>query len=184
LAGLLLRGEIDLALCSVPAAHEELLFEPLLLERFLLLMPQGHQLAASDAVEPAQLQGHRLLITAPDCPYRRRLEPALQEAGAFALDTMVVNSMTLLVHYVEQGLGIALVPAILLLPDPPAGTLARPMKGVSVDMPIGLLSRRGEYPLQAAGARLYSFLKDALSSNEGGMTELEHGLLNRIQGSR
>ena len=66
--------------------------------------------------------------------------------------------MSALKYYVESGLGIALVPRIVL--DPlPAGTIMRPLQGSDLGMVCGILCKASEYPLKLASAELFQFIK-------------------------
>ncbi|KEQ24803.1 LysR family transcriptional regulator [Paenibacillus tyrfis] len=157
----LLQGDIDLALCSAPDLGAELYFEPLFKEPFLVLMPEDHPLAKQEVVEPDQIRDYPLLITSTTCPYRRKLEMVMQDAGGMPLNTMEIGSMTALKYYVAGGLGVALVPKITV-DSLPEGTTARAISGDLVEMTLGLLCKTSEYPLKLAGAKLYQFLKQEL----------------------
>ncbi|TQR99679.1 LysR family transcriptional regulator [Paenibacillus ottowii] len=157
----ILQGDVDIALCSAPDLGSELYFEPLFKENFVVLMPERHPLAEKEYIGPADLQGHRLLITSSICPYRRKLEMVMREYGITTLDTMEIGSMTALKSYVECELGIALVPQILVDPVP-EGTAVRPLSGSLIDMTFGLLCKATEAPLKLASSRLYSVLKQEL----------------------
>ncbi|TXK84479.1 LysR family transcriptional regulator [Paenibacillus sp. N3.4] len=157
----LLKDDIDFALCSAPDLGTELYFEPLFREEFVVLLPENHPLAERTVIAPEDIRGHRLLITSAICPYRRKLEMVLQEKGTISLDTMEIGSMTALKHYVESGLGIALVPKIVLKPIP-VGTTVRLISGSLIDMTFGLLCKTSAYPLKLARSKLYQFLKQEL----------------------
>ncbi|CAM3407533.1 LysR family transcriptional regulator [Marinicrinis lubricantis] len=154
----LLKGNLDIAICSPAEMNTELYFEPLFVEEFMLLMPKDHPLAIKDMIEPKDFQGYRLLITSPTCPYRRKLEMILQESGMTSIDTMEIGSMTALKHYVASGFGMALVPKIMLNPAP-EGTTIRAMSGSQVNMSIGILMKSSENPLNLAGIKLVKYLK-------------------------
>ncbi|MGQ3477257.1 LysR family transcriptional regulator [Paenibacillus sp. TY11] len=156
-----LKGDIDLALCSAPDLGTELYFEPLFMENFVVLMPENHPLGQKENIGPEDLQGHRLLITSATCPYRRKLEMVMKEYAITTIDTMEIGSMTALKFYVENGLGIALVPQILVNPVP-TGTTMRELSGSLIDMTFGLLCKATDYPLKLASSRLYSVLKQEL----------------------
>ncbi|WP_274365861.1 LysR family transcriptional regulator [Paenibacillus thermotolerans] len=160
----LLKGDIDVALCSAPDFGSDLFFEPLFQEKFAVLLPENHPLADKEAIAPDDLRGYRLLITSATCPYRRKLETVLKESGNNSLDTMEIGSMTALNYYVESGLGIALVPKISLEKALPPETTVRAMKGSPIDMTFGILCKASEYPLKPASAKLYEFLKQELIS--------------------
>ncbi|RNB79732.1 LysR family transcriptional regulator [Brevibacillus fluminis] len=157
----LLRGDIDVALCSAPDLGTELYFEPLFKEEFAVLLPEDHPLAGKAAISPEEIRGYRLLITSATCPYRRKLEVVLQGTGGIPIDTMEIGSMTALKYYVACGFGIALVPKIVLDPAP-QGTTVRAVDGNPIDMTFGMLSKTPEYPQSLAAAKLMSFLKEEL----------------------
>ncbi|MGN7765039.1 LysR family transcriptional regulator [Paenibacillus sp. 22594] len=158
----LLSGELDVVLCSAPELGKELHFEPLFTEAFVLLMPEGHPLASAPVITADHLRGHRLLITAPTCPYRKKLESVLRESAGPPLNTMEIGSMSALKFYVQSGLGIALVPEVTLDPVPP-GTVFRRLEGKAVDMTCGIICRIGDYPLKPAIRSLYDFIRQELA---------------------
>lgn len=158
----ILKGEIDLALCSAPDLGTNLYFEPLFKENFVVLIPEDHLLAKKEILTSADIQGHRLLVTSATCPYRRKLEMILQEAGSISLDTMEIGSMTALKYYVQSGLGIAFVPHIVLDPIPSGTTIRAMDHSGAISMAFGILCKMSEYPLSLAGSRLYQFLKQEL----------------------
>lgn len=157
----LLRGELDMLLCSAPEMGKELHFEPLFMEEFVLFMPENHPLAAEPEIIADRLRGHRLLVTASNCPYRKKLESILQEFAGPPLNTMEIGSMTALKFYVESGMGIALVPEVVLQPLP-AGMVKRKLEGSAVNMICGLTCRIADFPLRAASLSLYEYLKREL----------------------
>jgi DNA-binding transcriptional LysR family regulator len=157
-----LRGDADLALCTSPDAGEELYYEALFREPFAVLLPEHHPLVRKSAVDARDFREHRLLVTGAACPYRRKLEMTLQDAGNVPTDVMEIGSMPALKHYVACGLGIALVPEILLEPLP-VGTVVRPLgEGLTLDMTFGLLYPKTGSPFSRAADRLYRFLRENL----------------------
>lgn len=157
----LLQGNIDFACCSAPEIGTDLLFQPLFSEKFVALVPEEHPLSGLEFLEPSLFLGHRLLITSATCPYRKKLELILQEAGLVSIDTMEIGSMTALITYVQNGFGFALVPEIVLDPMP-LRTKALAVKGTSIDMLTGLISRSA--PLSHASGKLYRFMKEELNA--------------------
>jgi DNA-binding transcriptional LysR family regulator len=158
----LLRGELDMILCSAPQLGAELHFEPLFTEEFVLLLPEEHTLASEAEITADRLRGHRLLITAASCPYRKKLESILQNVAGLPLNTMEIGSMTSLKFYVESGIGMAFVPEITLQPLP-AATVVRKLSGPAVDMSCGIACRVADYPLKSAALSVYQFLQTELT---------------------
>jgi LysR family transcriptional regulator, regulator of the ytmI operon len=133
-------GELDFAVCSPPPAHLGLLFEPLFHETLILLAPRAHPLAASETIMPDQLAGQRLLLTERTCAYREATERALLSHGANPYSGIEIGSLEAMRRAVQAGLGVALLPEIAVTPPPP-GTVVRPIAGVSVTLPVGLIRR-------------------------------------------
>jgi DNA-binding transcriptional LysR family regulator len=157
------KGDIDFAICSVPDVSTNLYFQPLFYEEFMLLMPEDHPLSNRTVINPSDFQGHRLLITSTTCPYRQKLEMALRESGVISLDTMEIGSMTALKHYVESGMGIALVPKIILNPLQ-NGIISRQINASQINMLIGMICKP-DYILTFAAGNLYKYLEQELSRN-------------------
>ncbi|MEO3945843.1 LysR family transcriptional regulator [Gorillibacterium sp. CAU 1737] len=162
------KGELDFALATAPDLGTELHFEPWLQEEFVLLVPSGHPLSHKKRIAPKELSAHRLLITSSTCPYRRKLEMVMKDIGEVALDTMEIGSMTALRHYVESGLGVALIPKQLAEPRG-EGTEIREIQGSLISMTLGMLCKRSAYPFPSASEKLYQHLKEHLFSSFGNL---------------
>ncbi|MEK0315015.1 substrate-binding domain-containing protein [Cohnella sp. 56] len=147
---------------TAPSIGSEFYFEPLFKEKFVVLLPEDHPLARQAVIEPEDLQAYRLLVTAATCPYRRKLEMTMQEKGNVTLDMMEIGSMTALKHYVENGLGIALVPGVMV-ESGLKGTTVRAITGSLIDMTFGMLCKESAYPFQLASQQLYRHLKQAFA---------------------
>lgn len=156
------RGELDLALCSPPPFRTDLHFEPVLTERFVVLLPENHPLTDKREIAVSDLRKHRLLITSADCPYRRKLETLLQESGGHPPDTVEIGSMSALKYYVKSGIGCALVPWSVLCPQPD-GTAVRPLQEDRIDLTCGIVCKAAEYPPRLAAGKLYRWLKEELA---------------------
>jgi DNA-binding transcriptional LysR family regulator len=160
----MLKGEIDFSLSTAPGLGTNLYFEPLFQEEFVALMTENHPLAQKEVIVPEDFRGYRLLITSATCPYRRKLEMVIQEKGNVTLDTMEIGSMTALKFYVESGMGIALVPKIMVEPET-RGTTVRKISGSLIHMTFGILCKESAYPFQLASQKLYNYLKQELGSH-------------------
>lgn len=158
----LLDGDLDMAICSTPNLRTDLYFEQLFREEYVLLLPEKHPLAEKAVIAHTDLKGHRLLVTGATCPYQETHEDVLEETREHELDTMEIGSVTALKYYVEKGLGIALVPKIVLNTDSPLdGTVTRAFNS-PLRMTTGLLCKTSEYPFKSANLELYQYLKEKL----------------------
>lgn len=132
------NGQLDLGICSPPPAHLGLTFEPLFVEKLAVLLPEDHPLAKRDAIHPTDLEDQRLLLTERKCAYRAVVENLLFQHGTNPYTGIEIGSMEVIKHMVQQGLGLAIVPAASPSP-PPVGTLLRDLKGVEAGLQIGFV---------------------------------------------
>lgn len=131
-------GALDLGICSLPAAHLGLDFEPLFVEQLALLLPEQHPLAEISSIRVQDLVRHRLLLSEQACPYRKLVENALQQRGRSPYSGLEIGSLETLKHAVQSGMGIALLPRVTITP-PPARTILREIEGSDLSLPIGLV---------------------------------------------
>jgi DNA-binding transcriptional LysR family regulator len=130
-------GDLDLGLCSAPPARLGLAFEPLFVERLVLLIPRRHRLARKPPRGLADLADCRLLLTVDGCAYRAVIEQALGDHGRNPYSGIEIGSLQGLVAAVQDGLGIALVPAPCATP-PPADTIVRRLDAPQLAVTVGL----------------------------------------------
>lgn len=121
---------------SVPDGIER---EPLTPVEMVLVMPSQHPLATRRRISLRDLGGVRLVAPRADRPHRVMLDRALGRAG-LRLDVSVeASGWELMIHFVELGLGLAVVNACCRLPS----TLtARPIQDL-LPAQYTLLWRRG-----------------------------------------
>lgn len=139
-------GHLDFGLCSPPASELRLRFQPLFQEPMALLVPSRHPLARSRRLRARDLDGSALLLTEQGCAYRQVTEEALRERGARAECGIEIGSVAGLVHAVQNGLGIAIVPVGTARPTPPARTVLRRLTDIDLSLPVGLVRRRDAPP--------------------------------------
>ncbi len=131
-------GELDLAVCSTPAANLNLDFHLLFQDPISLLLPASHALAEHQDIAVADLSGERLILTEEHCPYRDVLEKALLSQGInpySGVESMSSGALMQMVHY---GLGIGVLPSAAIAPLPPS-TVERRFSDLDLDLSIGLV---------------------------------------------
>ena len=131
-------GELDLAICSPPAANLNLDFHPLFQDPISLLIPTSHALAESQNITVADLLEERLILTEEHCPYRDVLEKALLSSGInpySGIESMSSGAIMQMVHY---GLGIGVLPSAAIAPQP-TDTVERHLSDLDLSLPIGLV---------------------------------------------
>jgi LysR family transcriptional regulator, regulator of the ytmI operon len=153
------EGTLAFALCSVPPAELDLVFEPLLREPIGVLMTADHDLALSGCAVPAdQLAGQPMIVSEPGCAYRAHVLGAFRGIGVDLDLRAEIGSTAAVVEAVQAGLGIALLPLAGLNPTPP-GTTTRSVEGVDLDLDIGVVRPRAGEPHSALTSRVLAEIK-------------------------
>ncbi|MEU0368711.1 LysR family transcriptional regulator [Streptomyces sp. NPDC006283] len=130
----LARGECDISLAfTYPGLHEEVPDElveiPLLEDQLTVLLPGGHPLARRRVVRLADLAGERWIAGCPRC--RANLLHECAEVG-FVPDIAFMTDDNLAVQsLVAEGLGIAMIPSLVLNFMRHAKVAGRPLQPAS-----------------------------------------------------
>ena len=159
----LTANQIDLGISTPPHANAGLIFEPILTETFVLLLPKNHPLQQQDEILLSDLCAECLLLTDPPCAYRTAIEQAFMAHGLPLAIGIEIGSLETIKQAVQQGMGVAIMPKIATchIPD---DTVVRHVKDLNQHMPLGLITR--EVPLtQSKAVQAFStLLKQAAAS--------------------
>ncbi|MEI8167079.1 MAG: LysR family transcriptional regulator, partial [Chloroflexales bacterium] len=104
---------VALALVEEQQRRRGLELVPLGTESIVLLAPTGHPLLKQEQVPPGVLREQPLALPRPGSPLRRTIEEALRRRGIASADLRPVletESVTVILHAVRAGLGLAFVP--------------------------------------------------------------------------
>lgn len=108
----LLNGNLDIAIIRAPFKHEGIATEPLLRERFMLALPDGHPLARKKRIAVAALANEPFLL------FPRHVAPSFHdtitsiciEAGFSPQVVHEASSWPSVISLVKAGLGITIAP--------------------------------------------------------------------------
>jgi DNA-binding transcriptional LysR family regulator len=98
------------------AASDGLVVEALTQVEMLLVMPRNHPLARKGRVRLVDLNGQQLVVPHQDRPHRIALDEALRRAGVEWTVAVEASGWELMVHFVELGLGLAIVNGCTRIP--------------------------------------------------------------------
>ncbi len=132
-------GEAHLAVAVAPAASDGLIVEALTQVEMLLVMPRNHALARKRRIRLADLSGQQLVVPHPNRPHRIALDEALRRVGVELTVGVEASGWELMVHFVELGLGLAIVNGCTRIPPTLAG---RPVPELA-PVEYRLVRRRG-----------------------------------------
>lgn len=157
-------GLLDIAICTTPEIGAGNVFEPLFIEEMALLIPDSHRLANQERIYLRDLKDENILVTTPECNFRRKLESALHELGGTPYNRIEIGSLLSLRFYVEAGFGVAILPSILATPAPP-GTLLRKLEDTSADLVTGMLIRKDPGSMNSVTLKLAQHLRKWLAKS-------------------
>ncbi len=120
---MLREGDCDVALAfrygAGQAEWDDLVVRPLLADRLVGLVPEGHRLAGSDTVGIAQLADEPWIAGCPRC--RRQLVDVCEEAGFTPRIDFATDDYPAVVGLVGAGLGVAVLPELAIESVRPKG---------------------------------------------------------------
>ncbi len=114
LLDLLESGLTDLAVVALPVHDEELAVTPLLNEPLVLIVSPQHPLAGRKEVTMAELRNERWILSPANYELREATLKACRDAGFTPQAVLEGGETETLVRFVSAGLGIALVPALVV----------------------------------------------------------------------
>ncbi|WP_082675411.1 LysR family transcriptional regulator [Aureimonas ureilytica] len=148
---LLERGEF--VIMSSPSTHSALVSRPLAQGRLVVIVPEGHALAAREAISIHELAREAVIGVDPGDPYGAALARPFVEAGLTPHYTMRGRFAQTVVSLVRHGLGVALIDEFSVAEVYMPGLVQRPLAEPSVIVPYALMKR---------GRVLSSFAEDAI----------------------
>jgi DNA-binding transcriptional LysR family regulator len=154
----LLAGEVDFALTTLPSPDPTLEALPLMRDRFGLVCPKDHPLASeSGALSWDIVREYPLLGLSADSGIRSLLERHISSTFTLPTPRYEVSSVSGLQSLVEQGLGLAVLPALAALPMARADLVFRPLTP-SIHRLVYLAVRPGRSATSAASALVFTLI--------------------------
>ncbi|QRN97438.1 LysR family transcriptional regulator [Archangium violaceum] len=154
-------GELDLCIMSLPLRRVDLVAQKLWEEEMVLVVPGGHRLARLKRPVALTEVVEEPLVVIPGMSGTHALEAACEARGVKPRVAVEVDNAEGLRRMVEQGLGVALLPALMAREHEARGfdvvevTKGGPRRQV-------VLVHRGEEYLTAAARALKSFIVESL----------------------
>lgn len=119
-----LSGEAHIGVTPVDTAPDDLICHPLTKVGQVLVMPASHALAKKRKLKLGDLKGKKLIVPLPDRPHRILVNRLLMDAEVEWEAAIEVNGWELMINFVKQGLGLAIVNEYCTIPR---GLVARPL---------------------------------------------------------
>jgi len=159
--------QVDLGLVSFPRNSRSIKATVWREEPMVLVCAPGHRLASRERVSLEDLHGLELIAFDADLEIRHEIDRALTAKGIEVRIAMEFDNTETIKRAVEIDAGVALLPAPTIDREADAGALiARPLAGVELKRPIGIVQRRGKELGKTATRFMHLLLKQPSSSRE------------------
>ncbi|SDI80071.1 LysR family transcriptional regulator [Nonomuraea jiangxiensis] len=159
----LARGQLDLSLIIMPLQSDDpsLLTREILKENLVVVSP-SHAPAKRTYMEIGELRGRQMVMFRPGYDLREATLAACRHAGFEPTLAVQGGEMDAVLRFVEAGLGVAVVPSMVL--DGRPGLAGTPLAPPGLTRTIALAHRKDVEPTRAAQAfreTLLSFVVEA-----------------------
>jgi aminoethylphosphonate catabolism LysR family transcriptional regulator len=144
------EGHTDVAVLNLIEPGEDLVSRPLLRDRLLALVSAGHAWGTRRAVDLEELSAAQLILREPGSATRALLAAALATAGLEPQVALELGSREAVREAVLAGLGVGIVFARELVPDPRLRALA--ISGVDLGATVSLVCLAERRELRAVAA--------------------------------
>lgn len=136
---------LDAAIIALPYAAQGIGFETVADDEFFLLCPEGHALAARNDLSPAHLKGEDVLLLEDGHCLRDHAKSLCALAPGRGQSEVGATSLYTLVHMVEAGMGVTLLPKLAADGGAAAGArvAVRPFAKPAFGRAIGVAWREG-----------------------------------------
>jgi LysR family transcriptional regulator, hydrogen peroxide-inducible genes activator len=134
------RGDFELVLLP-QRAHDldDLHYYPVGQDRLFAILPEGHALAALEAVPLAAL-AEEVLVCGDGCPFWEAADRSFRDLGLSVTPRAVVTRAEWLFELVSAGVGVGVAARHA---DLPRGLVTRPVDGAALVHEINLTTKRG-----------------------------------------
>ncbi|MBI5092701.1 MAG: LysR family transcriptional regulator [Candidatus Hydrogenedentes bacterium] len=151
-AELVLRGDIDLGITTLPIEHGELVERELFRQELVLVTPKRRRLGHGGKVNLADLRDERFLLLDAHTRTGTLLRDHFRQEGFEPQVVMDSGSFEVIKRYVAEGIGLSFLPrSVVTAAD--RGLAVTPVQGLPV-VRIGAIWRRGAYRSKGAAAFL------------------------------
>jgi DNA-binding transcriptional LysR family regulator len=154
-----LNGEADLGIGLGGTLGDDVTFEALVEDPFVLVCRRDHPLAAKKRVEWKDLHSHAFIRAGRKNGNRVLLDITLSREGAPPNWLYEVQHLTTSLALVEAGLGIAAIPRMAMPAKGRSDLVSRPLFNPRLNRTLGIIQRAGSMPSPSA-RNFYSTFKD------------------------
>jgi len=156
-------GQVELGVSFDPGENEDLVFSPLFEDRFVAVLPAGHELLAQKQVSAGKLMDSEFITLQAPSRVRQLISSEFANWGLSLSPAFETHQLVTIGRMVANGLGVSVVPSLCRQQMHELGAHCRPLVKPSIRQQVGLITRR-RYPLSAAGQAMATTLRETFNS--------------------
>ncbi|WP_404478187.1 LysR family transcriptional regulator [Novosphingobium sp. BL-52-GroH] len=161
--GLVLRGEVDIALVDRPAPDDTMIFEELIRDQLGLVCRKDDTLAARAVLDWTVFENRPFIAMSQGSSVRTLVDAAFAQAGVTIRPLYEPRFLATVGALVLSEAGVTALPRLAALDFQHPDLLWRPLLNPSMDRPSGVL-RRADRQMHPAAALLVASLKQRLAT--------------------
>lgn len=158
---------VDLGLVSFPRSSRTIKATVWREEPMVLVCAPGHRLASRERLCLEDLHGEEMIAFDADLEIRHEIDRALTSRGVEVRVAMEFDNTETIKRAVEINAGVSLLPEPTVDREVAGRALvARPLSGIDLKRPIGIVQRRGKELGKTAQRFMQLLLKQSITSRE------------------
>lgn len=142
-------GKAELAISFDPDKSEDLLFEPLFTDQFIVALPQQHPLLVQTIINWQDIANQPFIALQRPSSIRQLIEGALAGHEIKLQVEFEANQLATIGQMIASGLGVSVMPSLCIPQLQSVGVICRAIDGPTVSRRVGVITKR-RYPLSAA----------------------------------
>ena len=154
------RGDLDLGIVTLPTDREGLETRQLFEQKLVLVVPKGHAIAKQRGTTLSRLRSETFILLPDDTRTGRLLSGYFRRNNFEPRIIMDSGSFEVIKQYVASGVGLSIIPEMVLRPHDRQEIAALNLAGVP-RVAIGAIWRQEAYQTKAARAFLEQISADA-----------------------
>ncbi|MBE9398382.1 LysR family transcriptional regulator [Pontibacterium sp. N1Y112] len=152
-------GRVEVGIAFLPdSSIDDLNFETLFEDRFVVALPADHPLLEKDAITWNQLKSYPFIALQRPSSIREVIERTLEEKKFNLNIELESHQLITIIRMVVCGLGVSVVPSLCIPQIEQLGGQWRPLKAPVITRKVGIFTRK-RYPLSAAATAMIDVLR-------------------------
>ncbi|NRA55148.1 MAG: LysR family transcriptional regulator [Gammaproteobacteria bacterium] len=133
-------GEAEFAVSFDPGVSDDLDFEPLFTDRFIVALPAKHPLVKQQEIHWQDIANEPFILLQRPSSIRQLIEQALLEQGIELQVEFEANQLATIGQMVATGLGVSAMPALCQTQLHSLGVICRPIAEPTVSRRVGIIT--------------------------------------------